>query len=360
MRVLRAWGSGKVLFEQFDQLRCWFGQFLDWIGFGPVETPHRVLLAQRGMTLKSFSRGKDGAPLLLIPAPIKRAYIWDLAPRSSAVRRCLERGVRVYLIQWEQPGERELGLNEYADQFIIECLDAMEAETGQHSAFLAGHSLGGTLAAIFAALHPERVRGLVLFGGPLNFGIDIFAPLIKMAPPLHFFPAISHLVPGTFLDLVSWMSSPKTFMIGPWLDWLDCLADPEAMQTHLRVNRWMLDEMPLPTRLFCEVVELLYRRNAFMDGNLIVRGRHASPENIKAPILAILETSSSIVPPESVFPFLGVAGSVDKGVMWYQGDIGVALQHVGILVGANAQQFLFPSIIEWVKKRDENSDRLRQ
>ncbi len=35
--------------------------------------------------------------------------------------------------------------------------------------FLIGHSLGGTLAAIFAAAEPQSVSGLVLLGAPASF-----------------------------------------------------------------------------------------------------------------------------------------------------------------------------------------------
>jgi polyhydroxyalkanoate synthase subunit PhaC len=45
-------------------------------------------------------------------------------------------------------------------------------ETGQMRVVLAGHSLGGTLAAIFPSLHPERVRGLALLEAPTKFGRD--------------------------------------------------------------------------------------------------------------------------------------------------------------------------------------------
>ena len=38
-----------------------------------------------------FGRGDgSGRPLLIVPAPIKRAYVWDLAPAVSVVRRLLE------------------------------------------------------------------------------------------------------------------------------------------------------------------------------------------------------------------------------------------------------------------------------
>jgi len=64
------------------------------------------------------------------------------------------------LLEWSDPGPREggFGLADYADRFLLAALDVIAAETGCPVALLAGHSLGGTLAAIFASLRPERVR----------------------------------------------------------------------------------------------------------------------------------------------------------------------------------------------------------
>jgi polyhydroxyalkanoate synthase len=47
-------------------------------------------------------------------------------------------------------------------QYLPTAVDAIAGDGGGERVLLAGHSLGGTLAAIFATLNPDRVRGLVL------------------------------------------------------------------------------------------------------------------------------------------------------------------------------------------------------
>src|SRR3546814_9678030 len=90
------------------------------------------------------------------------------------------------------------GLAEYADRFILDCLNVIEDDIGASQTFLAGHSLGGTLAAIFSTLHPERVRGLVLLEAPLHFGPDggAFAPLVAAAPPASVVRDLLGNIPG--------------------------------------------------------------------------------------------------------------------------------------------------------------------
>jgi polyhydroxyalkanoate synthase len=85
-----------------------------------------------------------GPVVLLLSAPVKRDYIWDLAPTVNVVRRCLERQLRVYLLRWTEPGEaeREFELTEYADRLVTAALAAIEVETGDPRAMLAGHALG--------------------------------------------------------------------------------------------------------------------------------------------------------------------------------------------------------------------------
>lgn len=327
-------------------------------GMGPVETPSRVVLAAPAFTLKAYGEpGHLGRPLLIVPAPIKRAYIWDLLPRVSVVRHCLRHGIPVYMIQWEQPGahDQSLGLAAYADRFISVCLDAIEFEMGRR-VFLAGHSLGGTLAAIFASLYPERIRGLVLLGAPLRFGPEVgaFGPLMAVAPQARLVNALLGNVPGSFLNAVSLLGSPTSFYWDRWADWFGCMMDVEALQTHLQVVRWTHDELPLARQLFEDVVEMLFRENRFFEGTLTIGGHTAAPAAVTVPLLSVIDAESDVVPLSAMLPFHEAAGSTDKRVLLYEGDVGVALQHVGILVGKKAHRQVWPEIVRWFHSHGES------
>jgi poly(3-hydroxyalkanoate) synthetase len=49
----------------------------------------------------------EAPPVLIVPAPIKRPYIFDFLPPVSVVRRLLEKGFAVYLIDGREVGEPE-------------------------------------------------------------------------------------------------------------------------------------------------------------------------------------------------------------------------------------------------------------
>ena len=241
-------------FRQLDRLRRLQGTVMDAMGLGPVETPSEVVESWPGVRLRAYADpGAPGPALLIVPAPIKRAYIWDLVPWASVVRRCLDRGMVVHLAEWTPPGAREqrLRLEAYADRMLLDCVEAVEARTRRPGVFLAGHSLGATLAALFAARHPQRVRGLVLVEAPLRLGrhAGAFAPLVAAAPDLERSQAATDEVPGSFLSMTSSAAAPVTFHWERQTDLLASLPNRRALQTHLLVQRWTLDELPLPGRL---------------------------------------------------------------------------------------------------------------
>ncbi|HCN90218.1 MAG TPA: alpha/beta hydrolase [Oxalobacteraceae bacterium] len=289
---------------------------------------------------------------MLIPAPIKRSYIWDLAPHVSVVRRCLQQNMRVYLAEWMPlaGSEQNFGLDEYADRLLSACLDAIASETGQERVILVAHSLGGTLAAIFSCLHPQRVRSLVLLSAPLQFAAAAgdFAPLISAAPDATMIARMFGQVPGSFLNLTSGIATGGEFQWQCGIDLLACAADYRALATHLRVQRWMLDEFTLPEKLFAEVVELLYREDRLMQGRLRVHGKLVGPHDLTVPLLSAFDPRSSLIPPQSIIPFHQAAASSQKKLLAYQGDVGVAIQHVGMLVGSNAHTGLWPAIFNWL------------
>lgn len=331
-----------ALFEQLDRVRRLQGAVFDAVGLGPVETPYRAVYNAAGVRLRRYGTADGRGPLVLIvPAPIKRPYIWDLAPETSVVRACLAAGARVFLLDW-QPAGPEVRLADYAERLILACVEA----AGGGPVFLLAHSLGGLFAAIFAVLHPDCVRGLALLASPLHFGAQA-GVLGGMVGGLDL-DDLPDLVPGSFLSVASLRASPQTFGWDRWADALLSLADPAALRTHLQVERWTLDEFPLPRALVAELATLIVREDRLVRGTLQIDGRSVSPSQLAAPLLCVVDPRCRVVPPEAVLPFYESARSRAKTLLRYEGDVGVSLQHVGPLVGRGAHATLWPEILRWI------------
>src|SRR5690242_16217792 len=110
------------------------------------------------------------APILLVYALTKRAFILDLSPSSSVVRSLVRQGFEVYLTDWIPPADDDSwrGLDAYVNDDLFNAVRAIIKERQTNSVSIVGYCLGAVLAVIFAALHPQRVRNLVALTVPLE------------------------------------------------------------------------------------------------------------------------------------------------------------------------------------------------
>ncbi|MFD0754899.1 alpha/beta hydrolase [Massilia norwichensis] len=352
---------GAMALKQMDRSRQARGQMMERAGYGPRPTPSSTVHREPGLHLRRYgAQAAEGPSVLLVPAPIKRAYIWDLAPERSVVRRWTERGYRVYLAEWEPLPDagagQAFGLADYADRLLGACRQAMDADGSSGHPVLAGHSLGGVLAAIHSCLHPDQVRATLLLEAPLHFGPDAccFHKLVQATPDAHQVAGTFGQVPGAFLNTMSALAEPQAFQWERWMDrWLS-LGDPQALATHMQVERWTHDEFALPGQLFGDIVECLYRGDRLMRGELEIGGRRIGPQDLRTPLLSVVDPRSKLIPPAAVLPFHEAAASPRKQVLHYEGDIGVNLQHVGVLVGRSAHARLWPAVFDWLDGRVES------
>ncbi|MBJ3776584.1 alpha/beta fold hydrolase [Acuticoccus mangrovi] len=342
---------GALRTAQLSAMDEWRGaqaRALDLFGFGARECRYEVVASGPGWRLRRYPGKGGGAPLLMVPAPIKRPYIWDLAPSVSAVRFCRDRGFGVHLIEWLPPekGDGSAGIGAYAHA-IIEAGETIAAARAGRKPFVLGHSLGGTIAAIAASLRPELAQGLVLLGAPLSFGRGSSRFRDLVVANGHGTPE-NGTVAGTQLSQSCALISPGTFVWSRWVDGFLSLGDPAAMDTHVRIERWALDEVPLPGRLVHQIVEWLYRENRYQEGTLELDGRTLGPTDLRVPVLGVVNDADEIGPRASVEPFFIRMDGVDTRIIEQPVEIGVGLQHLGVLAGRRAHAETWPKIADWI------------
>ena len=339
----------RAQFGVMDIIRRVQGNAVGALGFDPVECRYQVVAAGPFWRLRDYNTASSAQSLLIVAAPIKRPYIWDLAPRVSAIRYCLERGLHVRLLEW-LPASRATGNNglaEYAEA-IGACVARVSDQSAGSKPFIAGHSLGGTLAAIFAALAPEAIGGLVLLGAPLCFqpATSRFRDaLVSLVPPGL---SDAETWPGSLLSHASALASPDAFVWSRLNDAASSAGDSDALDIHARVERWALDEVPLPGKLVQQLVERLYRENQFCRGSLEVGGKTIGPQQVCAPVLAVVNTADDVATRASVEPFIDAMPTRDARTVEYAGETGVCLQHLGMLIGREAHARIWPEIIAWI------------
>jgi polyhydroxyalkanoate synthase len=340
-------------FAMLDAVRRAQGDMLGSLGFSPAECGYCIISSGPHWRLRKYGQTEGEAPLLVVSAPIKRPYIWDLAPPISFVRFCLERHFGVYLLEWLAPTgeERPAGLADYADHAISKCVAMVSGESRGVRPFLIGHSLGGTFAAIFCALEQQSIQGLLLLSAPLCFepkSSQFRDALVSFLPQE---PIADGPVPGSLLSQMSALASPDSFVWARLTDAALSAGDPYARELHARVERWALDEVSLPGLLVSEITQLLYREDRFYKGSLFLRDQDLGPSRLRVPILAIVNTADAVVPPGSVKTFLDKVPGQELRIIEYPGEAGVGLQHLAALIGRHARADLWPKIFTWLEER---------
>jgi len=341
-----------------DILRRLQGDAAAAFGLGPSEIPYQSIASGPHWRLRDYGAGdrKASASLLIVAAPIKRPYIWDLAPSVSAIRYCLGQDLHVYLLEW-LPATRltsNNGIDECAVA-ISECVAKISANTEDLKPFVIGHSLGGTLAAIYSAWASETIRGLVLLGAPLCFQPEQsqFRDALVSVVPSDL--PDENPFPGSLLSHMSAMASPNTFIWSRFMDAALSITDPHSIEIHARVERWALDEVPLPGKLVHQIIDWLYRENRLCRGVLEVKESQVSPARVSVPTLAVVNMADEIAPLASVKPFVDAIPTKPTRIIEYPGEVGVALQHLGILVGRQAYVRVWPEIISWLNLHSESN-----
>ena len=344
----------RVPFGIADIMRRLQGDAIGAFGFGPSECPYRTIASGHNWRLRDYGNNDKSHSLLIVAAPIKRPYIWDLFPSASTVRHCLREGLHVYLLEWIPASYRSgnNGLDECAFA-VSDCVGQVSGEGRGSKPFLIGHSLGGTLAAIYGAFALETIRGLVLLGAPLCFQPkqSQFRDALVSLVPSSLSDADSF--PGSLLSHMSALASPNTFIWSRLMDAATALsvADHHAMEIHARIERWALDEVALPGKLVHQIIEWLYRENRLCRGALRIGDKLVGPFSLSAPTLAIVNTADDVAPLASLKPFTDAMPAKNAHIIVYPGEAGVCLQHLGILVGRKARATVWPDIISWLNSR---------
>jgi len=291
-------------------------------------------------------------PLLICYALVNRPYMMDLQPDRSLIRRLLEHGTDVYLIDWGYPdgADRYLALEDYVLRYLSHCVDAVCAHANCASVDLLGVCQGGTLSLCYAAAYPERVRNLITMVTPVDFrtpdnlltkwsdGIDVDA-LVRTVGN----------VPGEMLNAAFLALMPYRLLSQKYVAILEQADDRAAAETFMRMEKWIFDSPDHPGELFRQFINWLVKENRLIEGTLQLGAHTIDLRRITMPVLNIYADRDHLVPPAASKALAGRVGTRDYTEYGFSGG------HIGIYVSAAAQREVPGRIVEWLKQRDGES-----
>jgi polyhydroxyalkanoate synthase len=298
----------------------------------------------------SLSKKKKKTPLLIVYALINRPYILDLEPKRSVIESLLKKGTDIYMIDWGTPGEedRYLCTEDYVERYLDEAVDWILENEGIEKVSLMGYCLGGTLASIYAAIHPKKVQNLVIMAAPIEFHCDgsllhlwtqdEFLDRNKLADSFGMIPMELFTWTFKFLD-------PVKNLHLKYVDLWENADNTKFAETFFRMEKWIHDGVPVTGAFYKELIGNWYQGNELVSGDLRVCGKRVNLKKISVPVLTITGAKDHIVPPESTEALLKFTSSKDKDSI--RCDSG----HIGLSVGGRAHREVWPKVADWLRKR---------
>jgi len=290
-----------------------------------------------------------GPAVLICYAMINRPYMMDLQPDRSLIRRLLEHGVDVFLIDWGTPGgaDRFLDLNDYVNRYLLHCVDAVCKLRGETQVNLVGVCQGGALSLCFTSLHPQRVRNLITMVTPVDFHTadDMLSQWVRQLDVKALVAAHGN-VPGDWLNVGFATLMPFRLLSQKYMTLLDTVGDRDKLENFLRMEKWIFDSPDQPGAAFEEFVTLLYQQNRLIKDELQIGGRMVKLDTIKQPILNVYATEDHLVPPAASRCLQQYVSSKDYAELAVNGG------HIGLYVSGKAQVIVPDTIAQWLRERD--------
>lgn len=287
-------------------------------------------------------------PLLLVYAFINRPYILDLHDEVSVVRKLLAEGIDVWMIDWGYPkrADKFLKISDYID-YIDFCVEKIRKEANVEALTLHGYCLGSTLAVIYSALFPEKVKNLVIQTPPINFDTEnALALWAKHLDPKKISRAMGN-VSGEILNIAFLLVDPIRLVLGKYQDLLDNAENEKFLKEFFYMDFWIFDSPAIPGSVFEEFIERWYHKNELINNSYDINGKKVDLNKIKMPVLALYAEKDHITPPSSVIPFLEKIPSKDKKAM------SVDKGHIGLTVSKSSHAKLWREAIRWIVDRSD-------
>jgi polyhydroxyalkanoate synthase len=328
--------------------------FKSMLGTGstPIaQTPSEVVYAENKLRLLHYLpviEQPARVPLLVVPSPLYRYSVLDLVPGASLVAYLVGQGIDVFLLDWGTPGreDRYVTFDQYISGYLRRAVQRVRRHAKHERINLLGYGLGGTMTAIFAALHSQYAGSLVQLVAPVNFhdegllsqwtrkgrfNVDLVVDTLGSMPV--------ELMRASFRMLKPTAEIVRKMTLATQL------GDGQALQDFMALQSWITDDMPYLGEAYRKYIKDCYQENYLVQGKLLIDGRRVDLSQIECPLLTVVATDDPICPPASATVLNELVSSSDKAVLEIPGG------HIGAIAGENAARYLWPKLAEWLLAR---------
>ena len=284
-------------------------------------------------------------PLLICFALVNRPYVLDLQPDRSLIRRLLEAGLTVYLIDWGNPddADRRTDLAEYIGQHLGGSIRHILERHGTAAVDLLGVCQGGVLSLCYTALQPRRVANLITLTTPVDFHTpdNLLSKWVRGLDTDLI--AASGNVPGEILNGLFLALMPVRLTQHKYVRLLTSRPGQQVVEDFVRMERWIFDSPPQAATALAQFVRWFYQENRLARDRLEIDGRAVRLGEIRQPVLNLFALEDHIVPAAAAAALRDHIGSADYS------EYGIATGHIGMYVSRAAHAEIPRRIIDWLR-----------
>jgi len=296
---------------------------------------------------KDKKKKKLKYPVLIVYAYINRPYVMDLFDEVSIIRKELDANLDVWMVDWgyPKPADKYLRIEDYID-YIDFCVEYIKEAKKVDKISLHGYCLGGDLAIIYSALHPENVKNLVIQALPIDFHTsNTLALWARKIDPEKITKTIGN-ASGDLLNFAFLIVDPIRLVLAKYQGLLENLDNEKFVENFIRMDKWIFDSPSIPAETFKEYITEWYHENKLIKNEYVIKGEKVNLRNINMPVLVLVAERDHISPPESVKPFLNMISSKDKLLL------SVNKGHIGLSTSRGAKE-MWDKAIAWIVERSK-------
>ncbi len=280
-------------------------------------------------------------PMLLVPSLINRHYVLDLMPGKSFAEFMVKRGFDVFCIDWGTPGDEDrfITFDDVVDRVLGRALRVVAKTVPHEKVHVLGYCMGGTLAAIHGAVHPEHIGSFVALAAPVTFNDGSLLSKWTQSKGFDVDVMVNATgnVPWQLLQSAFHLLRP-TLSLSKAVSLLDRAWNDEFLDGYLALETWGNDNVSLPGEFYRRYIKGLYQGDGLLSGDFTLSGKRVDLKQITFPTLAVSFEHDNIVPGPSAAALVGAIGSPVKQHLHLPGG------HVGAVVSKHAAKTLWPQL----------------
>lgn len=307
-------------------------------------TPRTLVYTEGSKKLYLYKGNKEkNIPLLLVYSLINRPYIFDLRPDRSMIEFLTNNGFDVYLVDWGDPKPEESfsDLNDLINGTLHRCVNYVLKNSSQESLDMLGYCMGGTFAAIYTAIYPEKINKLTLLTTPLSKNEG--GLLQKIGKKLNIDNALSSngIISGRELKMF-FNSVKPAGVIKKERDFWKNSQEEKFLDGFLPVEKWSNDTPDIPSKALAQFIDICYNHDLSVE-TVVVGNKQVDFKNIKCDVFSIAAEHDWIIAKTAIDTAKNVMPNANHQSHLLKGG------HINLVVGRAA-------IEVWTKIKDFNSN----